>query len=516
MISPVSQKPSLPNTPRFAGATEIADGAFKAIQATRTREMLVEDVVGFGALRALMDLFRGYFFGTGELNVPAARERAIREVSSVLTDNVSSGVAALGLGALLATRYGKLANTFTAFPAVELTQKISAQSDSPKTFATRLAQKIAGGKSQRAQSQRVQKRIERNVQGALNGKISGQTAATRIAETLGQKSFDVTLDGERFALPDLMADSRELLDGIAQKAVGKNWQQTALEATQKIMRIKRAKLLCLGVGAVGTMTVPFINRWMTRRIDAIDYYPGEIGLRDFKAPALANIAPPSTLSFQWPANVPMPLSFGAAVSLNTRQQKINALFPYVGKQLQNGNPMPLALSLTPLPFALGLFDTVGRRFVNPFKKGFGKFLRNAFDFGKGFPFTTQQQMASLFALLIGARLLGSRSKNEFRERAVDSGLGWAVWILGTPVLKKQVAKTLEKRTGSELLKNVGGKAVLKSRDEIEKLLSGPVREKTLKQFIWLGVGSTLASMVMLGIVEPAIGIWLTKRNGKSD
>ena len=477
--------------------------------------------MGFGVLRAIMDLFRGYFFGTGELNIPAARERVIREISSIMTDNVSSGVAAAGLGALLATRYGKLSNTFASFDSVELVRDLAQKSSDPKTFVQKLAQSINPKKAAQ---------LEKPLQAVISGKLASGQAAESIAKTLGQKQFDVTLDKTRFVLPELLDDVGELVKGIGEKAAGKNWQQTALTETSRILKIKKLKLTCLAVGAVSTVAVPFINRWMTQRIDKIDYYPGEIGL---KGPALNTPARNAGLQLST-----TPIAFGNTATrtadspfaqfktarqtltpANTAPQdkrgKREKLFPYVSRELKEGNITPLLLTLAPLPFAFGLFNTTARRFVNPFKKGFTRYLRNAYDFGKGFPFTTQQQMASLFALLISSRLAGSRSKNEFRERLVDSGLGWAVWILGTPILKKGVAALLEKRTGSQLLKTVGKQQVVKNRSEIERLMTGALKQKTLKQFIWLGAGSTIVSMITLGIIEPLIGILLTKKSAEN-
>ena len=177
------------------------------------------------------------------------------------------------------------------------------------------------------------------------------------------------------------------------------------------------------------------------------------------------------------------------------------------------------MGLAPLGLAVGLFDTVTRRWNNPFRPGFAKKLRDLYDFGKGFPFTTQQQMASLFAALISARLLISRSDNEYRERLVDSGLGWAFWILGTPIIKRLAARWLDRAHGTHLIKSVDGRLELRTRAEIDRLLrhsvSSAAYRNTLQKHIWLGAVSNLVTLVLLGVVEPLIAIQWTKHRGVS-
>ncbi|MEB3029894.1 hypothetical protein VJI72_08895, partial [Parvimonas micra] len=75
------------------------------------------------------------------------------------------------------------------------------------------------------------------------------------------------------------------------------------------------------------------------------------------------------------------------------------------------------------------------------------------DFSKKLPFTGTQQMAAGFAVLITARLLGSRSDNEFRERLIDSFAGWGLWIFGTPLLKKGIAWLSDRSGKTQLLKD---------------------------------------------------------------
>ena len=152
------------------------------------------------------------------------------------------------------------------------------------------------------------------------------------------------------------------------------------------------------------------------------------------------------------------------------------------------------------------------------------FLQNQIrlnQFSKVFPFTSQQQIASLYAALITSRLIFSRSDIEFRERLVDSVfLGWFVWILGTPFLKRTMATMSDKKNGTMLMKKVGDVMKLRSRLEIERLLpKNPRRLKTIASHIKISAGSLAATLFVLGILEPLVAMkwsmWQAKRSSQS-
>jgi hypothetical protein len=182
----------------------------------------------------------------------------------------------------------------------------------------------------------------------------------------------------------------------------------------------------------------------------------------------------------------------------------------------------MLLALLPIPIAAGVFDTVNWKFLKPFSKAW----RNSLDFSKSAPFTTQQQMAATFALLIISRLMASRSDNEFRERIVDSGLGWILWILGTPIIKRAVAGYLDhKAEQGLLLKEVPigpgqTRKMLRTSAEINQLgeymhkVSPEMIAKAQKQLKWISRGSLLSSLVLLGIIEPFVAIQWTKYNSR--
>jgi hypothetical protein len=214
---------------------------------------------------------------------------------------------------------------------------------------------------------------------------------------------------------------------------------------------------------------------------------------------------------------------------------LDNLFPYLTESVREGNYLPLLVSLIPLPFAAGLFNTAERKFNLPFQlkegsfknalmaikeKGlkaalaleknpnFKRIWRNGLDFGKSFPFTTQQQIATMFAFLIFSRLTSARSENEFRERSVDSGMGWVLWILGTPLIKEMFAKIINPK----LLKASGR---FKSREEVIRFLTGDLLKKTEKNYVWFSAVSMAITVALIGIIEPLVAIQWTKRNGTS-
>jgi hypothetical protein len=275
-----------------------------------------------------------------------------------------------------------------------------------------------------------------------------------------------------------------------------------------------------------TFAVPYAINHATKRLLGIDYYTGEIGLKD-RPQSGKNSVPPQAFGLMPNPSGPTPLFAQSSVfsrftatqpETSTQTKKKRAY--YARESWQNGNKWPLLLSLLPLPVAAGMFDTVHWKGLKPFSKAW----RNALDFSKSAPFTTQQQMAATFALLITSRLMASRSDNEFRERLIDSGLGWGLWILGTPAIKRSIAGYLDKRAGQAiLLKDVPvgpgqSRKMLRTKAEIDKLagymddITPRTLTKAQQQLRWLSHGSLLASLALLGIVEPFIAIQWTRYN----
>lgn len=200
--------------------------------------------------------------------------------------------------------------------------------------------------------------------------------------------------------------------------------------------------------------------------------------------------------------------------------------------LQQGN-WGTALKLSPL-FALpllpasGVFNTETLRFhlpaglvkraparmaamVAPYTR---QYLKESYDFGRFFPFTTQQQMAGGAALLYFSRMLNARTPNEFRERAIDSYTGWMFWILGTPLLKRRVyAPLADKFLGSQLIHQ----GRLRTQEEVQHLIQDPLlRAKTLKAGVWVSFTAMMTNLALMGVGEPLLAALWTKKNLERD
>ena len=459
----------------------------------RIRELILEDLVGFGLLRTGLDFCRGYFYGTDEkLNLEAAEERIFREVMSIVTDIVISGVAAYGLGKALDARNGGVSQKFVEYTSLDAFKGVLADAQhktgkstmNEEGVAKALAKAIVGPEGS---NHKAYATILKQVQ----SRQGHSDRAVTIAKALEMETLDRTIHtrwGKALHNPTLPLDKLLQNWDIIRQAVNKNlqgaattsWQEGLLHTLKATSRNKNAQLACLSLGLVGTALVPPVTRWLTKQINGMDYYPAEKGFRTPEQERAEHQAQPGF----W-----------------------NKHFPYVTASLKKGNPLPLIGGLVPLIFATGVFNTVTRRFVNPFKPGFRTQLKYMLDFGKTFPFTNQQQIASLFAVLISSRVLFSRSQIEYRERAIDSGLGWMTWILGTPLLKLSLA-----RMGNPaLVKRVNGVQSLKTGTELSKLMpKGSARDKALGQHVWFGFGGLMFNLLMLGIVEPVASILWTR------
>jgi hypothetical protein len=497
---------------RIDTITGAMDTAFRfyqnTIQKSRGMEMIVEDVVGFGLMRTALDLRRNKMYGDDSWNVPAAVERFGREISSIFTDSILGGVVAYGMSRLWFDRKNQaFSQEFIQYPSLELFQDIvksegvkSAKSpeDAQKAFIEALSDRM--GKNT-GNSQARQQLLEEawRFQPAKStswfranpnaGVFNEQAKKLMDSFQNGAKDFDLKLNTrgdtlQTFQANDLLDDvnrfGRFMENAWKNKALNSPaWRAVAKNAIKRTLTAKNWSIpIGLAAGMGTTFVTPFISNFLTKKWFNIDYFPGESSLRK---------------------NQPQPNQ-----PANTEKKGMLArYFPYVKQAAQNGNPLPLALALAPLLAAFGCVDTYKGTFINPingFKNGT---LKKLFDFSKAAPFTSQQQMAAMFALLITSRLLSSRSDNEYKERMMDSAVGWVAWIVGTPLLKIGLSKL----SGQKELFNASGG--LKSREALQAFGS-----KALPTHIRIGIGSTLATMGLLGFGAPYAGIKLTQWNEK--
>lgn len=522
-MQPISRPPQPKRPPvRFGssgggsglgGATGAVDTLFRLFQNSRGKEMIVEDVVGFGVLRTGMDLRRNKMYGDDSWNVPAAAERFFREISSILTDSVLGGVVAWGMGKAVFDRKNRaFSNEFIQYPSLELFQDIvnSGALKSAKTaeeakaaFSKALAGRVVAGNQSSPKVDKLADIIKEawSVDKPPQTKLEKGTSWLRAnpnAKTFNEKGkafikaldtkaadFDWKFNTGKAGKPETFAVN-ELLDDVNRfgRSMGKawdnklanNWHDLAEKGLKRTLTAKNWAIpIALATGMGATFAMPFLSNFLTKKVYGIDYFPGETGLKK-NQPQQAN------------AN-------------DTNKGFMERYFPFVSKATKDGNPLPLGIALLPLVAAVGVFNTASLKFGIPKTKNA---FRKLFDFTKSAPFTSQQQMASMFALLITSRLLCSRSDNEYQERMLDSFAGWMFWILGTPLMKQAASKL----SGQKELFKVGGG--LKTKEAIETFASTAAR----KSNVWIGIGSTLATMGILGIGAPLAGIKLTQWNEK--
>ncbi len=479
----------------------------------------MEDVVGFGLLRFVLDGLRGWWYGTGEFNWPAARERGLREGLSILTDIFIPGWAGLGIGAVAGWGAGTLAAqsakalTKNVVPtsSMRVLQHVTQHATSLEDATERFAQTLSDYWKPHASATGItahnatgaikdalmalNSKVLQGLQGKERDEYLVEMRAT-LAKKLGLTQLDGVLD-----LPHLREETLRLTasgeegllehfttwtKSVAAKAKTGLWSP-ALKADihagfKQGLRIRGWQVGGLLVGLISTMLSPLLINAITRKLDHRNDYPALQGLT--RPPASAAKNDPLTGLKGW----------------------FNQQFPYVSQSLGKGNPLPLIGALIPMVVALTL-DTVNVRFARPT----GKRLLSLLDFGKMAPHTMQQQIATLFGFLITARLLSTREKTEYRERAVDSGLGWVMWILGTPFFTRMMAK--KSQNADLLMKTVGpwSRSRLRSLADL-KLLKGQLPEATLNALLAernaIGRKALLLNIGLLGIAEPIVStLW---------
>lgn len=531
-MQPISRNPQPHRKPVRFGSTGgngggvggwvgAADTLFRSFQNSRGKEMIVEDVVGFGVLRTGMDLHRNKMYGDDSLNVPAATERFFREITSIFTDSVLGGIVAWGMSKAIFDRKNQaFSGKFIQYPSLEFFQDIvnadavknaRNHDEAGQAFIKELLSRTEGI-DKAANETEIKKALEtawghetknksrtswfRANPNAKTFNEAGQKFITALDKNATDftRTFTVNVEkgkAESFAVNDLLDDvnrfgrsmERAWANGASKTS---NWQDMAKKALKKTITAKDWSIpIGLATGMGMTFVMPFLSNWMTKKMYGIDYFPGETSLRKHKQQEAQS---------------------GQQKSLMERY------FPYVTEATRSGNVLPLGFALAPLVAAFGFVDTYKLKLTNPIKGLQNGTLKKLFDFTKAAPFTSQQQMAAMFALLITSRLLSSRSDNEYKERILDSAMGWGAWIVGTPLLKKGLSKLANANLGNANLFNSNG--TLKSREAIAAFAEGAAKNKMLKANIGIGIFSTLATMGILGFGAPLAGIKLTQWNEK--
>lgn len=473
--------------------------------------MLLEDLIGFGLLRTYIDLYRQRIMGKGstdehghqELNIPAARERLLRESLSILTDNVSGGVFAFTM-AMLANQAGSknLSQHFVSDKSLSLFKDIVASLPqdtlkNPKAFESSFLKQLA------VELELPEKSLIDAYKAWPEKKFikdfDGQLAHLIKENKSNAESFNLQSKTKKInvTVHDVLDDSHSLIQRLNQDNVkhsSHSLNEKAKAILERSQRLNKLQYLGIVFALALTFGVPFAIQAMTRKLDGFANYPGDKGIH------------------------PM-------VSTNQTKDKswFGQHFPYMSDAIHQHKATAL-LPVIPLLFAFGLFDTQAlsrfafkEAFNAPWKKEFIPRLKEMYQFGKGFPFTTQQQMASCFAFLIFSRMMTARSDVEFRERSVDSLLGWSTWILGTPLLKRGISKVIEKQASNiKLFNSAKG---LRGYEEIKHFpLKGEtplMAQKAMNTSRLINFASMLFSIATLGILEPVAAIkWTAHRADK--
>lgn len=578
----LAKRPSQANSPNFAGwlTKGPLNKAFNWLEKQpRGIELIVEDILGFAVLRSVLDTLRGVFYGNDELSWAAGFERFRREAFSVATDLFIPGVAALAIGKVMdsvnggfSSRFSSLtdakilgnlidnlpedgtptqlhqhlANTLAesanfkgstkplrdwlATPALELLSPNAQQQwltslTSDATHQQRVKKalhKLWNTQNQpppgvKAVSQRLKEQgIRHNKQAAKQlFSQANQVLTNNIARHLGLTELDLTVTTKKAgktskkytSLDTLLRETNHLFDQLPATPGGTPGQRSfnlpkLRQYLNNTVKNRRFQFIGLLAGVITTALAPSLNHYITKKVSHTDDYPAAEGLFH-KPTALKNPDGSHSLLKRLGKDA---------------TQRLQSIAPYVTQQLEDGNPLPLLVSAIPLSVATGIFDTVNLKLRKPF----GRSWKYLYDFSKKFPFVAQQQIASLYGILIAARIFTARVDHEFYERVIDGVTGFSIWILGAPFLKKLYAMgsavfTGDKQQDNPLIKRVGKfkRRVLRSINEIQLLpdakLNGVSRDTLINRLKVAGRGGLVTNIILLGLIEPLIAIFLTKR-----
>lgn len=340
-----------------------------------------------------------------------------------------------------------------------------------------------------------------------------EDAAVNLAKAINPNatSFDIKLNAleadtkaakqyaHYFKLDELLTDTKHYLgrieEGVSQSSA-RSWKHTAEGLAKRTHQFTKWALpVAFGASLVLTVVVPLFNKMLTRKVDKIKTYPGEIGLREME-------------------------------SVNTGEKGwFETYMPYIAKATKKGNYIPFLVSLLPLPFALGMVDNLklmdGKLAMNnPFKRGFLRKAARMFQFRKGFPYVPAQQLTALCALVSSARIWTARDKIEARERYVDSYGGWAAWIWALPNIKNAIKKGYDKLAPAKktvLMKKVGDLTTARTGTEISRFFADKPEliKRTLRKNKVIGEYIFLPLMLLtMGVAEPLIALKWTEAQVK--
>lgn len=511
---------------------------------------LTEQTVGFTIPRMIQQLFRNEDI-TGTLNTIAAWEMFARDISADLMDTIAPGLMArFAIGAGIDYFSGTLTKRMMGRDAIQLYQHTAQNAKEYSGFVTELEKKLkAFATEDHGTTIKANLNLEQKVDALINreskkglGKAIDATAK-ELADALKLNRLDVefahpypdnTSKTVSMTLNELVGDLKALKENYTNKHTSKGlWHQVMPNVLEKTRKMSQWHMAANVVALVGSLAVPLLIRMATKAMTGVDAFPGTTALRkhfnrhDAKANQEAE-APGS-------ADV-------IASNLEQEAKKKESLvwFPYLKECWEKGKWKPIAITTG---FFAVLLGTVYRnQFLSKgMKKLNWKNIVKAYEFDRGFPWTTVAQMELTYGLLCGFRLATARDQNEFNEAGLrDALLGWPTLTYGFPAMRKGFFWVGNKLLNSKLYKGVKtpfdmlmkgsskGKSFwnqsVRTTDEMQasflkrsvgKLQQGETTASLLDRVKTTGNALTLSaagiSIFLLSYLEPLLGInWTNK------
>lgn len=523
----VSRPTSTPNQPSigFSGVLDapvqwISRNIYNAGDGVR---YAVDQTVGLTAPRTYHQLKRTSKI-TGEDNPNAALELLVRDLAADVADTFAPGIIATlligrGLDAVqghktwVGQNMGSDAlNTYAAW--AKKAQQSAGKATARDHFYTSVEKQLQKAHPNSGKSLNLAKAI-RELQKPKGRELN--TLAQRVAEALGKSDLDLVLHSAHpttgaktkltVTLPQLLRDMWHI-DRKMTRTQAPNWGQELaqrLTHTRKLVPTQNiANVLALGA----SLSIPFLVRLMTIRLTGKDAFPGTEAIREHYQKQNMTFTGATPEADAHPPQEP-------------QGKKRFELFPYISQSLKKGNAWPAVIAGG---FFATLFGTIyARHFLahgvkNPFNL---KHLAKVYEFERGGVWTTVTQMELTYGLLCGIRLASSRNDADFRESAFrDCLLGWTTLTYFFPFLKgvlsRRADKTLMQQFGKPLLMKPNGetRSIAELPPAFFKRLGVKGGAETAAKAAairndYITVGTALASISLLSVVEPKLDIAIT-------
>ena len=483
----------------------------------------VEQTLGYTFPRTAQQFYRNYSI-TGDGNPQAAKETFIRELTADFMDTFAPGLIATHIiGRAMDSSKGTLVKHNIENEVLDFYKALAKNTkgqwlESREKYIAALSDAIKTSATHSGSANNIQFDLAKNLKAMAHGSSPKQQAVL-IAEQLGLKDLTLHLKTPAASMSrDLVCMLEEinhvtnmpnkqrliLLEKMGTRA---SWGKLLATGLQKTVSLKPYQLYANLVALIGSLSIPFVVRALTKRYYGHEAFPGTQEIHNyFQQLKDKNHALKEKNS---PDYVP------------ERIKLLKKYFPYLHQSLEKKNIIPTLFSAA---FFGYLATMVVLRFRNAGASLFkAKDWLKLYQFDRGFPYTSVAQMEISYGLLCAIRLLASRNDAEFRETAFrDCILGFPTLTYLTDWLKPKVmtyfnnrlaksngiANILtrtdnELRVGHEITplfyRNMGMSA--NKASALSKLA------KTYHNWGTLMVAGT--SWTLLAWLEPQIGIWLT-------